>query len=78
MIKEINGVSVCYSRSGQQGGKVLLLHGWGCDSGMMNPIEEALKGEHEVFSWTFPDTGRAEGRRNPGACRNTPSVCFIC
>ena len=59
MIKEINGVSVCYSRSGQQGGKVLLLHGWGCDSGMMNPIEEALKGEHEVFSLDFPGHGKS-------------------
>ena len=44
---------------GENGSKVLLLHGGGCDSSFMASPAEALKAEHRVLRIDFPGFGRS-------------------
>jgi pimeloyl-ACP methyl ester carboxylesterase len=57
----INGLRVFYESSGS-GKPVLLLHGWGADSGSLRPIFDALKksaGIH-VYALDFPGFGLSD------------------
>ena len=42
MIKEIGQVEINYSLCGSGGKKLLLLHGWGCDGSLMQPVADGL------------------------------------
>ena len=63
MKKDIDGVNVHYVIEGEGGSKVLLLHGWGCDMKMMQPVADALKQDHSVLMLDFP--GHGESGRPP-------------
>lgn len=55
----IEGQDICYSESGpEQGRGILLMHGWGCDHTTLKSIEDFLAslGMH-VFSIDFPGHG---------------------
>jgi len=54
----INGVSVHYVIDGD-GEKVLLLHGWGCDISLMQPVSEALRTDCKVMMIDFPGHGKS-------------------
>ena len=41
MIRKVHGVDVFYTEGGNGETKVLLLHGWGCDHKMMQPVAAA-------------------------------------
>lgn len=57
----VNGTDICYRIEGEGTGRVLLLHGWGCDMKMMQPVADALKTDHVTLSIDLPghgDSGR--------------------
>lgn len=61
MDKVLNGASVHYEISGDGPGKVLLLHGWGCDIHLMEPVAAALRDGFRILIPDFPGHG-ASGR----------------
>ena len=63
MIEQVNGTEVCYRITGEGKDKVLLLHGWGCDKKMMQPVAEALQADHRTLVIDFP--GHGESGRPP-------------
>lgn len=59
----INGTEIHYDISGEGRAKVLLLHGWGCDMKMMQPVADALAKDHMTLLIDFP--GHGESGRPP-------------
>ena len=59
----INGTEICYQTEGEGSNKVLLLHGWGCNGKMMQPVADALKKDHRTLIIDFP--GHGERGRPP-------------
>ena len=63
-MKEIvDGTEICYRIEGEGQNRVLLLHGWGCDMKMMQPVADALKKDHKTMMIDFP--GHGESGRPP-------------
>ena len=63
MRESINGTEIHYEIAGAGGSKVLLLHGWGCDMKLMQPVADALMDSHTVLMIDFP--GHGESGRPP-------------
>lgn len=63
MITEIDQVRLHWEETGETGSRVLLLHGWGCDISLMQPVAEALRKSHRVLMVDFP--GHGESGRPP-------------
>ena len=63
MIKDVDGVRIHYETAGEQGSRVLLLHGWGCNISLMKPVSDALQEDHRVMTIDFP--GHGESGRPP-------------
>ena len=59
MYAEIKGVRVYYEIRGDHGSGIVLLHGWGCSSHMMENLAEALRTEHRVLMLDFPGHGQS-------------------
>ena len=59
MTKEICGTEIAYSLQGCGSGKLLLLHGWGCDGNMMKPVADAFSDRFQVLSPDFPGHGKS-------------------
>ena len=59
MTEEINGTAVHYRILGEGKNKVLLLHGWGCDMSLMQPVADALTETHQVLLIDFPGHGKS-------------------
>lgn len=61
MITEIAGIKTGYRAWGESGSPVVLMHGWGCASRLMESLGQALSEEHRVLAADFPgfgDSGR--------------------
>ena len=63
MKENINGTEICYRIEGEGENRVLLLHGWGCDMNMMQPVADALKTDHRTLIVDLP--GHGESGRPP-------------
>ena len=63
MKENINGTEICYRIEGEGNNRVLLLHGWGCDMKLMQPVADALKTDHRTLAVDFP--GHGESGRPP-------------
>ena len=63
MKENINGTEISFRIEGEGENRVLLLHGWGCDMKMMQPVADALKTDHRVLMIDFP--GHGESGRPP-------------
>ena len=59
MTENIHGTQVSYEIMGEGNNRVLLLHGWGCDKSMMQPVADALKNEHRLLLPDFPGHGKS-------------------
>ena len=57
MTTEINGVQVAWAECGTGEKRLLLLHGWGCDSSMMKPVADRLKENFRILIPDFPGHG---------------------
>ncbi len=60
MVVEANGVRVYCEQAGERGGRVLLLHGWGCSTKHFEPIIGALKDDFRLTAIDFPAHGRSD------------------
>ena len=63
MKENVNGTEIHYRIEGEHGSRVLLLHGWGCDMKLMQPVADALKSEHRTLIVDLP--GHGESGRPP-------------
>ena len=62
---ELCGVSLHYEQYGQQGGNILLLHGWGCSVQHFEPIVQALKDGYRLTVIDFPAHGESSQPPEP-------------
>ena len=53
------GVSVHYELAGSGDKRVVLLHGWGCDTSLMKPVADFLSRDMTVLSIDFPAHGQS-------------------
>ena len=65
MHTELCGVSLHYEQYGQQGGNILLLHGWGCSVQHFEPIVQALKDDYRLTVIDFPAHGESSQPPEP-------------
>lgn len=63
MKENVNGTEISYRIEGEGKNRVLILHGWGCDMKMMQPVADALKNDHQILLVDFP--GHGESGRPP-------------
>ena len=59
MIADVAGTSIYYNISGQGDKRIVLLHGWGCTSDLMQPIADSLSNSMSVLQLDFPGHGRS-------------------
>ncbi len=60
MFADAKGARIYYETAGPEGAqRVVLLHGWGCHSGMMKPVADALASDHQVLMIDFPGHGKS-------------------
>lgn len=59
MTKNICGTEVSYTLQGSGDGKLLLLHGWGCEGKMMQPVANAFTDRFQVLIPDFPGHGNS-------------------
>ena len=65
MTVRLNGTESEYRIQGNGDKKVVLLHGWGCDMSMMQPVADALCDEHSVLLLDFPGHGKSGNPPEP-------------
>ena len=53
------GVTVHYELAGSGSKRVVLLHGWGCHTGLMKPVADFLSRDMTVLSIDFPAHGQS-------------------
>ena len=58
--KQIAGLKIHYLLKGKKGKDVILLHGWGQNTIMMDYIAEYLKAHFKVYNFDFPGFGESE------------------
>lgn len=56
---KLKGTTVYAEVYGEKGSPVLLLHGWGCHTGLMRPLAEQLADHHKVYIPDFPGHGKS-------------------
>ncbi len=54
-----NGADVYYEQMGDQGPRLLLLHGWGCSMALFFPIAQELARDYQVTVIDFPGHGQS-------------------
>lgn len=59
MTKEICGTETAYTVQGNGDGKLLLLHGWGCDGTLMQPVADAFTERFRIMIPDFPGHGKS-------------------
>ena len=59
MTENLHGTTVSYEIQGAGNSRVILLHGWGCDMSLMQPVADALKEDHRVLLVDFPGHGKS-------------------
>ena len=59
-MKEIvHGTEINYHIEGKGEKRVLLLHGWGCDMSLMQPVSDALSQDFRIMMIDFPGHGKS-------------------
>ena len=59
MTKNICGTEVSYTLQGSGKGKLLLLHGWGCDGRLMQSVANAFADRFQILIPDFPGHGNS-------------------
>lgn len=60
-----NGATFHYELTGQGSSRVVLLHGWGCEIGLMKPVADFLSADMQVLSLDFPGHGQSSRPPEP-------------
>ena len=61
----VGGVNVHYELAGNGEKRVVLLHGWGCDTSLMKPVADFLSRDMTVLSVDFPAHGKSDRPPEP-------------
>ena len=61
----IDRTEIHYETEGSGNSNVLLLHGWGCDHTLMEPVAEALKEDFRILMPDFPGHGKSQNPPEP-------------
>lgn len=61
----IDRTEIHYETAGGGDSSVLLLHGWGCDHTLMEPVAEALKEDFRILMPDFPGHGKSQNPPEP-------------
>lgn len=56
----INGLNIHYELKGKKGKQVILLHGWGQNTKMMEYIQDFLSNHFKVYNLDFPGFGESD------------------
>ena len=59
MTREFNGTEVFWTECGSGKEKLLLLHGWGCDGTLMQPIADRMQDSFHILIPDFPGHGKS-------------------
>ena len=62
---EAQGAKIHYELTGKGSRRVVLLHGWGCDTSLMKPVTDALGPDMRVLSIDFPGHGQSSRPPEP-------------
>ena len=62
---EAHGAKIHYELTGKGSRRVVLLHGWGCDTSLMKPVADALDRDMRVLSIDFPGHGQSSRPPEP-------------
>ena len=65
MEMHLSGVNMHYELTGSGARRVVLLHGWGCSTDLMNPVSDALASDMTVLSVDFPAHGKSSQPPEP-------------
>jgi len=65
----VKGVEIYYEQHGESGPKVLLLHGWGCETKLFAPVTESLCDKMQVTVIDFPAHGQSSRPPEPWGVR---------
>ncbi len=66
MFAEAKGARIYYEITGpENASRVVLLHGWGCHTGMMKPVADSLSADHRVLIPDFPGHGQSSRPPEP-------------
>ncbi|MBQ9211976.1 MAG: alpha/beta hydrolase [Clostridia bacterium] len=65
MFAQAKGAKVYYEMRGDHGERVVLLHGWGCSTKLMENLANALQGDHRVLLIDFPGFGQSSRPPEP-------------
>ena len=58
---KLKGLNIAYSETGKEDGNpVILMHGWGCDSGTVNSIARILEPGYKVYNFDLPGHGKSD------------------
>lgn len=64
-LKKIDDLNIHYEIKGKKGKPVILLHGWGQNTEMMDYIAEFLKKHFKVYNLDFPGFGKSDEPKTP-------------
>lgn len=64
-LKKIDDLNIHYEQKGKKGKAVVLLHGWGQNTEMMDYIAEFLKKHFKVYNLDFPGFGKSDEPKTP-------------
>lgn len=65
MFAETGSIRVYYELRGENGSKVVLLHGWGCTAKLMENLADSLSKDHQVLLIDFPGHGKSDNPPEP-------------
>ena len=77
MTKEINGAEIAWTRCGDGKAKLLLLHGWGCDGSLMQPVADRLGDQFQIMIPDFPGHGKSGRPPEPWGVKEYADCLFI-
>ena len=63
--KKIKGLNIYYEKKGKKGKDVILLHGWGQNTKMMDYIADFLSSHFKVYNIDLPGFGKSEEPKEP-------------
>lgn len=67
---KINELNTYYEKSGKNGKKIILLHGWGQNTEMMSFIADHLKNRFLIYNIDFPGFGKSDEPKQAWGCED--------
>jgi pimeloyl-ACP methyl ester carboxylesterase len=62
--KSFDGAKISYSKDGEKGSNIILIHGWSCDGTYWKKTTPSLKGDHQVYTIDLAGHGKSGKNRS--------------